>query len=166
MIISSMDLRRDADGLDRCENVKPMNRGWILKARGSLFPVLRFPDRAPAVCGGRGKSPRARVIMPARRRRCVKTRFSSMRAHPNQWKFVQKLMPTTDTQSKLGPRFRSIAASGVAMPDKPLTLRLRPGEIDAVKGRCYNGPGVEVIIIDDAITTGFALHDSSPCDRC
>ena len=54
----------------------------------------------------------------------------------------------------------------VVVSDKLPTLRFRSGKIDAVKGHRYDGPGVEVIIINDAIATRLNLHDSSPVAVC
>jgi hypothetical protein len=54
----------------------------------------------------------------------------------------------------------------VVVSDKLLTLRFRSGKIDAVKGHRYDGPGVEVIIIDDAIATRLGLHNSFPVAVC
>jgi hypothetical protein len=60
------------------------------------------------------------------------------------------------------PRCSLTAEIGELMSDKLLTLRLCSGKIDAVNGHRYDGPGVEVIVIEDAIATRFTLHNSSP----
>ena len=105
--------------------------------------------------------------MPARRRRSVKARSTGSRCTANR---SRTLRNSAHAQRREAIEARSaISSIGeilVVMGDKTLTLRLRSGEINAINGRSHNGPGVEVIIIDDAIKTRFALHDSSPCDLC
>ena len=48
-----------------------------------------------------------------------------------------------------GPHVHSTAKFWLMRSDELLTLQLRPGKIDAVEGRFHDGPGVQIIIVDE-----------------